>query len=65
LDMDLKDNMVSNEAWEVVSRIDSIFIQFAYFTYLRVIRFSREPVKLPKYPNDRLITMELSRKLVE
>ncbi|KAH9304114.1 hypothetical protein KI387_008518, partial [Taxus chinensis] len=35
------------------------------FIYLRVTGFSGEPVKLPRYPNDRLITMELSRQLVE
>ncbi|KAH9296670.1 hypothetical protein KI387_044250 [Taxus chinensis] len=61
LDRDLKANRVSKEAWEVVSRIGSLFIQFADFTYLRVTGFSGEPVKLPRYPNDRLITMELSR----
>ncbi|KAH9305342.1 hypothetical protein KI387_009746, partial [Taxus chinensis] len=65
LDGDLKANRVSKEAWEAVSRIGSIFIRFADFTYLRVTRFSGEPLKLPRYPNDRLVIMELSRQLVE
>ncbi|KAH9304340.1 hypothetical protein KI387_008744, partial [Taxus chinensis] len=65
LDRDLKVNMVNKEAWEDVSRIGSLFIQFADFTYLRVTGFSGELLKLPRYLNDRLITMELRKQLVE
>ncbi|KAH9318748.1 hypothetical protein KI387_020517, partial [Taxus chinensis] len=35
------------------------------FTYLRVTGFSGEPIKMLRYPNDRLIAMELNRQLVE
>ncbi|KAH9321752.1 hypothetical protein KI387_016391, partial [Taxus chinensis] len=65
LDKDLKTHRVSKEAWDAVSKIGSLFIQFADFTYLRVTGFSREPIKMPRYPSDRVITMELSRQLVE
>ncbi|KAH9320351.1 hypothetical protein KI387_043947 [Taxus chinensis] len=65
LEKDLKANRVSKEAWGAVSKVGSLLIQFADFTYLRVISFSGEPVTFPRYPNDRLITMELSRQLME
>ncbi|KAH9303626.1 hypothetical protein KI387_008030, partial [Taxus chinensis] len=65
LDKDLKANRVSKGAWGVVSKVGSLIIQFANKTYLKVTGFSGEPAKLPRYPNDRLITIELSRQLVE
>ncbi|KAH9329023.1 hypothetical protein KI387_001131 [Taxus chinensis] len=65
LNSDLKTNRVSKEAWEVVSQHGCIFIQFADFTYLRVTGFSGEPVKLPRYPSDKWVIMELCRQLVE
>ncbi|KAH9327605.1 hypothetical protein KI387_007783, partial [Taxus chinensis] len=38
---------------------------FAAFTYLRVTNFLGEPVKLPGYPSDKLVIVELCRQLVQ
>ncbi|KAH9331307.1 hypothetical protein KI387_003415 [Taxus chinensis] len=61
----LRKTRVSDEAWTEVSKWGCIFLQFKKFTYLRTVMYSGEPFRLPRYPGDRLILIELVRQLLD
>lgn len=46
-----------------IIEIDAYKIQFKTFTYLRVAGTVVNLKKLPRYPSDRLILLEITRKL--
>lgn len=54
---------VSHSAWAYLKQYAFLFIQFPKFTYIRAQGFTERPNKLPRYPNDRIILLELSWKL--
>ena len=50
-------------AMKLVKEYGAWFIQFPTFSYIQVQGFSMEPYKLPRYPNDKMVLLELSQKL--
>lgn len=51
---------LSVEATTRVKEIRGIFLQFRTFTYIRVSGSLACPKKLPRYPSDRLILLEIA-----
>lgn len=54
---------LSQEAKELVKRYGSWFIWFPKFTYIRVQGFSSSPYRLPRFPIDKMILLEVTRQL--
>jgi hypothetical protein len=52
-----------HNAKAIVKGFGCLFIKFPKFTYIREEGFSRRPYKLPRYPNDRIIQIELTKQL--
>ena len=52
--------MLSDEAKAQIMTLGAYFIQFKTFTYLWVAGASINPKKLPKYPSDKLVLLEIS-----
>ena len=50
-------------AMKLVKEYGAWFIQFPMFSYIGVQGFSMEPYKLPRYPMDKMVLLELTRKL--
>ena len=48
---------------KLVKEYGAWFIQFPTFSYIRVQGFSIEPYKLPRYPTDKMVLLELTRQL--
>jgi hypothetical protein len=46
---------------EIVKGFEILFIQFPNFTYIKIEGFSRRPYRLPRYPNEKRIILELTR----
>ena len=51
---------LSDEAKTQITVFGAYFIQFKIFTYLRVVGASINPKKLPRYPSDKLVLLEIS-----
>lgn len=49
------------EAKDLVRKFDSWYIQFPKFTYIRVQGFAGCPYKLPSYPIDKMISLEVTK----
>lgn len=56
---------LSKEAIELIEKYGSWYIQFPTFTYLRIHGFQSEPYRLPRYPTDIMILLEVVRQLLE
>lgn len=56
---------LSKEATKLVEKYGSWCIQFPTFTYLWIQGFQSEPYKLPRYPMDMMISLEVVRQLLE
>jgi hypothetical protein len=54
---------LSPEMKEKVKKYGSWVIQFPHFTYIRVVGSMACPKRLPWYPPDRVVLMELGRQL--
>ena len=54
---------LSDQAKDQITTIGAYFIQFQTFTYIWVGGASINPKKLPRYPSDKLVIMELSRQI--
>lgn len=54
---------VSLSARTLLKQYAFLFIKFPKFMYIRAQGFSERPNRLPRYPNDRIILLELSRQL--
>ena len=54
---------MSMGAMKLVEEYGAWFIQFPTFSYIRVQGFSTEPYKLPRYPTDKMVLLELTRQL--
>ena len=54
-------NRMSIEAATQVKELGGIFLQFKTFTYIRVAKSEVKPKKLPIYPIDHLILLEIAR----
>lgn len=54
---------VSHSAWEFLKQYVFLFLQFLKFTYIHTQGFTERPNKLPWYPNDQIILLELSQQL--
>ena len=54
---------LSDQAKDHITTIGAYFIQFRTFTYIRIGGASINPKKLPRYPSDKLVIMELSRQI--
>ncbi|KAH9323931.1 hypothetical protein KI387_018570 [Taxus chinensis] len=65
LNLELRKTRVSDEAWAEVSKWGCVFLQFKKFTYLQVVMYLGDPFRLPRYPGDKLILMELVRQLLD
>lgn len=50
---------LSDEATAQIIALRAYYIQFKTFTYLRVAGTSVNPKKLPRYPSDKLILLEI------
>jgi hypothetical protein len=55
----------SPEAMAVISQFGCYFIQFSSFSYLRLAAFDGFPLKLPRYPNDMIVLMEIVRQALQ
>ena len=51
---------LSDEAKAQITVLDTYFIQFKTCTYLWVASASINPKKLPRYPSDKLVLLEIS-----
>ena len=51
---------MSDEAMTKILEIITYYILFTTFTYLRVVGMTINPKKLPRYPSDRLILLEIT-----
>ena len=49
-----------DEAKAQITTLRAYFIQFKTFTYIRVVGASINPKKLPRYPSDKLVLLEIS-----
>ena len=47
----------------LVEEYGAWFIQFPTFSYIQAQGFSTEPYKLPKYPMDKMVLLELTWQL--
>ena len=47
------------EAMVTISQFGSYFIQFSSFSYLCLVAFDGFPLKLPRYPNDMIMLIEI------
>ena len=54
---------LSSEAEARIKKFGSWFIQFPQFTYIRVAGSTVCPKRLPRYPPDKVVLMELARQL--
>ena len=52
---------LSNESKAQITALGAYFIQFETFTYILVGGASINSKKLPRYPSDKLVIMEISR----
>ena len=55
--------MLSDEVVAQVIELGAYYIQFIIFTYLRVDGTTVNPRKLPRYPSDRLVLLEIARQI--
>ena len=55
----------SEEAMVAISQFGSFFIQFSSFSYLRIAAFDGLPLKLPRYPSDMIMLIELVRQAIQ
>lgn len=55
----------SPKAMAIISQFGCYFIQFSYFSYLRLATFYGFPLKLPKYPDDLIMLMEIVRQALQ
>ena len=51
----------SPEEMPIISQFGCYFIQFSSFLYLRLAAFDGFPFKLPRYPDDMIVLMEIMR----
>lgn len=63
-DKKLHNSRVSEVSWMKVNEYGCLFLQFPTFTYLVVGCFEGVPYVLPRYPTDKIILMELVRKII-
>lgn len=56
---------LSKEAMSLIEKYGSWYIQLPTFTYLRIQGFTFEPYKLPRYLTDKMVLVEVVRKLPE
>lgn len=54
---------LSLEAEKQIKKYGSWFIQFSQFTYIRAVGSTVCPKRLPRFPTDRIILIELMRQL--
>lgn len=54
----------SPKSMNLVSEFGSFYIQFDRFSYLRIGCFEKAPLKLPRYPEDLLVFLEVCRQMV-
>ena len=55
----------SPEAMVAISQFGCYFIQFSSFSYLHLAAFDGFPMKLPRYPDDMIVLMEIMRQAVQ
>lgn len=55
---------ISTEAMELIKNYGYWFIQFPKFTYIRVHGSPKVPCRLPRYPIDKVIFLDVTRQLV-
>ena len=55
----------SPEEMATISQFGSYFIQFSYFPYLGLATFDGFPLKLPRYPNDMIVLIEIVRQEIQ
>lgn len=55
---------MSDEAVAKITEIDAYYNQYKAFTYLRVASTIVNPKKLPRYPCDKLIFLEIARQIL-
>ena len=54
----------SEEVMVVISQFRNFFIQFSSFSYLCIAAFDGLPLKLPRYPSNMIVLIELVRQAV-
>lgn len=54
---------LSSEVVAQLITLGAYYIQFKTFTYLRVAGATINPRKLPRYPSDRLVLLEIPRQI--
>lgn len=52
---------LSKQATILVQRYGAWFIQFPRFSYIRIASFDGAPHRLPRYPTDKIVLMEVAR----
>lgn len=55
---------ISKEAQKLIEEYGFWFIQFPKFMYIRLSRFHSYTYRLPRYPTDRMVMLEVSRQLM-
>lgn len=60
LDLEIR---FSPESKSLVLKFGSFYIQFDRFSYLRIGGYKKAPLKLPKYPEDLLVFLEVYRQM--
>ena len=55
----------SPKAMAIISQFGSYFIQFSSFSYLRLVAFDGFPLKLPRYPDDMIVLVEIVRQAIK
>ena len=55
----------SPEAMAAISQFSCYFIQFSSFSYLCLAAFDGFPMKLPRYPDDMIVLVEIVRQAVQ
>ena len=54
---------MSDEAIAQIIALEAYYIHFKTFTYLWIADASVNPKKLPRYPSDKLVLLEMARQI--
>lgn len=54
---------ISHEVFSLIMKFGSFFTQFDRFTYLRIGGFEKAPLKLPQFPSDFIVFLEVCRQM--
>lgn len=56
---------ILDQAKELIKKYGAWFIQFPTFSYIRIDGCQRAPYRLPRYPTDHIILLEVTRQICD